>query len=85
MSGFLGGGAMRKLLMVAILACWPNGDDSLDACIERATRCARALLTRDEDRDADGMRAPDLHVGVGSGELWAARVGGLDGCWEFLL
>src|SRR5205814_7412892 len=60
-------------------AWWAGGDGPA-----RARACAEALRAPPA-ADHAGEAAPDLHLGLASGALWAARLGGWFGGWELLV
>src|SRR5436190_8007999 len=51
--------------------------DSLLACWDGDDARARAC--------AEALRSPELHLGLASGPLWVARLGGWFGDWELLV
>ncbi|HVY39029.1 MAG TPA: AAA family ATPase [Polyangia bacterium] len=69
----------------ALVCYWPEADGDLDAAALAVT-CARRLLRQRLTVTLDqGVEVPvRFHIGVGSGELWAARMGGWSGRWNLL-
>lgn len=69
----------------SVLAYWASGDTELEAAIAQAGECA-ARLHAAVPSELTGIDVrPRLHIGIGAGEFWAARLGGLDGQWHLLL
>jgi class 3 adenylate cyclase len=64
----------------ALLSHWPAENAAeLYRAVQAAHESARGMLAREfEER-------PELHIGIGAGALWTARVGGFEERWEFLL
>src|SRR5687767_6808105 len=69
----------------AFIAYWPADDGNVPRAVRRAHECARLLhaVSRAGGR-ASPTAAPSLHIGVGAGEIWAARLGA-DERWQLLL
>ncbi len=69
----------------AFIAYWPADDDNVARALRRASDCARLLhaASRLAVRSTS-TASPRLHVGIGAGDIWAARLGG-DERWQVLL
>ena len=78
------GGEMISFAGDALIACFLNrpGAEALDV---RATACARTLTDMSGVPLGAGSDRVTLHVGVGLGRIWLARVGGWFGRWELLV
>ena len=78
------GGEIACFAGDAFVAYWPADDGNLPRVLKKAHDAARALhATRDVPRTSSAA-IPTLHIGVGAGEIWAARLGGEEG-WQVLL
>ncbi len=76
------GGEMVYFAGDSILVYWAaEGGTTTAECVRRAEACATELVLASHRAGEGGTR---LHCGVGSGRLWAARVGGRDGCWHLV-
>jgi class 3 adenylate cyclase len=79
------GGAVAGVAGDALLAFWPEQRDGRGSDLSSAMQCARTL----HNASIVGLPEPaaqrTLHIGIASGELWAARVGGVDDRWHLLL
>lgn len=80
------GGEVLKFAGDAVLALWPAGPDGgLAAAARRAAECALAAQRSLDGLEADPGIRLRLRLGVGVGEVWSARVGGVEGRWESLV
>lgn len=77
------GGEVACFAGDALLAYWPDADDR--AGLASAQHCARLLHNASLIDALDQARARTLHIGIGTGRLWAARLGGLNARWHLLL
>jgi hypothetical protein len=78
------GGEIACFAGDAFIAYWSADDNNVSRALGRAHECAR-LLHGISRRTADSdTPSPQLHIGVGAGDLWAARLGN-DDRWQFLL
>jgi hypothetical protein len=70
----------------AFIAYWADDDGSnVSRALGRAHDCARLLhATSRLAIRSSSTPAPRLHIGVGAGEMWAARLGG-DDHWQLVL
>lgn len=76
------GGEVFHFAGDSLLAWWPGDETSLVRATQSAARCALDLQGIER---TDPEFTPELHIGVGAGDLWAARVGGGQHRWELLL
>jgi class 3 adenylate cyclase/tetratricopeptide (TPR) repeat protein len=75
------GGEIVHFAGDSLLAYWVDDADGEADSVELARTCAAELVRATEHSHAASTR-PHLHCGVGAGDLWAARIGGEDGCWH---
>ena len=68
----------------AFLAYWAADDGDLGRVTRRAEDCARRLHMTRLLEPHTLAQAPVLHIGLGAGDLWGARLGG-DRRWHVLL
>jgi hypothetical protein len=69
----------------AFIAYWPADDGNVPRAVRRAHECARLLHAGSRvDVPSSPTAARSLHIGVGAGEIWAARLGA-DERWQLLL
>jgi hypothetical protein len=69
----------------AFLAYWAADDDDVADALRRARACARRLHAASRSGSSSlPTLTPRLHIGLGAGDLWAARLGAEDG-WQLLL
>ncbi len=79
------GGDIVKIVGDSLLAFWPAVDEELPMVVCRASQCGLALQSAFNNYEvADGVHL-SMKVGVGAGEGFAASIGGLHGCWTFLV
>jgi class 3 adenylate cyclase/tetratricopeptide (TPR) repeat protein len=78
------GGEIASFAGDAFLAYWSEGDADVEHAVRCAESCARALHATPWIDLPSSTRDLKLHIGVGAGDLWAARVGS-DGQWHVLL
>lgn len=78
------GGEIASFAGDAFLAYWPARDLAVEHAVRCAESCARALHATSWVDLPSSTRDLKLHIGLGAGGLWAARVGG-DGQWHVLL
>ncbi len=76
------GGEVFHFAGDSLLAWWPGDEPSLVQATRGAARCAQDLQGIQR---TDPEFTPELHIGLGAGDLWAARVGGGQYRWELLL
>ena len=79
------GGEVACFAGDALIAYWASDQDSLEVTTRRAAGCAQALQSLVINDPSGSEANPDLHIGVGAGNLWGARLGGVDGRWKLLL
>jgi hypothetical protein len=78
------GGEIACFAGDAFIAYWAADDNNVSRALGRAHDCA-TMLHAVSRRPADlPVGSPQLHIGVGAGDLWAARLRDGDG-WQFLL
>ncbi len=75
-AGFMGDG---------VLAFWPARDSPIEDALAKAEQCASELHRAQQELAASSARCPKLHVGIAAGDLWAARLGGVDRTWYRIL
>lgn len=78
------GGEVAEFAGDAFLAYWVDEQDSLHPALERAKECARLLHSAFAKGESDTALTVPLHIGVGTGNIWAARLGGIDHQWHLL-
>jgi len=79
------GGDIVKILGDALLAFWPAVDEELPMVVCRASQCGLALQSEFNNYEVvDGVHL-SMKVGIGAGECSVASIGGLHGCWTFLV
>ncbi|GEM_PF-2983683 len=71
------GGEVLKHRGDGLLALWLPEPSELTRAAVRATRCALALVSQSTEGE-------QVQCGLGAGELWFARVGGIQDRWEIL-
>ena len=76
------GGEVANFAGDALLAYWPATREAPAVALRRAQDCASALHRLSLGNSPD---LPQLHVGLATGVLWVARLGGVDGRWQILL
>jgi predicted ATPase len=74
------GGEVVYLAGDAVVSYWPALDEDQATAARRAALCARRMA----ETPPAGEAAPPLHLGLASGELWAAKIGGWSGRWSLL-
>ncbi|MGI9510944.1 MAG: AAA family ATPase, partial [Geminicoccaceae bacterium] len=79
------GGEIASFMGDGVLAFWPAGESTIDAALAQAEHCASELHQAQHELAIDSARSARLHVGVAAGELWAARLGGVDRIWHRIL
>ena len=79
------GGEVACFAGDALLAYWDTADREADQILWQATECARLLHTSSVIDMAPEAAATTLHIGVGFGEVWGARLGGVYGHWHVIL
>lgn len=80
------GGEILRFVGDAALALWTAPDEAgLEAAAARAARCALAIQQAFSETAGSDGRPLRLRVGVGAGTVRLARVGGVQGRWEFLV
>jgi class 3 adenylate cyclase/tetratricopeptide (TPR) repeat protein len=77
------GGEIVHFAGDSLLAYWSGSAGEVAGCVRNARACASELLRASRHTNAMDV-TPGLHCGVGAGPMWAARVGGEDGCWHLL-
>src|SRR5688572_16156533 len=79
------GGEIAAFAGDAFLAYWPGDDGATSVAVARATAAATALhaLAGLPELMPHAPR-PSLHIGLGAGDIWAARLGGPEH-WHVLL
>ena len=79
------GGEVACFAGDALLAYWRAESDGTARAVANAENCAR-LLHNASLVDAPEESTPrTLHIGIGAGSLWAARLGGVDNRWHLVL
>ena len=79
------GGEIACFAGDAFIAYWPADDGSVSRALSRAHSCARLLHSASQSAVPPLSAAtPRLHIGLGSGHMWAARLGA-DERWQLLL
>ena len=79
------GGEIACFAGDAFIAYWPADDGSVPRALSRAHTCARLLhVTSQSAVPSSSIATPRLHIGLGSGQMWAARLGA-DERWQLLL
>jgi class 3 adenylate cyclase len=79
------GGEIACFAGDAFIAYWPADDGSVPRALSRAHACARLLhLPSQSAAPSSSIATPRLHIGLGSGQMWAARLGA-DERWQLLL
>jgi len=79
------GGEIACFAGDAFIAYWPADDGSVPRELRRANECARRLhAAAKADEQSARHATPLLHIGLGAGDMWAARLGGGDR-WQLLL
>src|SRR5688572_20769599 len=79
------GGEIACFAGDAFIAYWPADDGSVPRALSRAHSCARLLhLSSQSAAPSSHIATPRLHIGLGSGQMWAARLGA-DERWQLLL
>ena len=69
----------------AFLCCWvADGPSGLDAATARAAQAALAFQAAAERRASPGAERLQTRIGISTGELDVAFVGGVNGRWELL-
>ena len=76
------GGEVANFAGDALLAYWPATREAPAVALRRAQDCASALHRLSLGNSPD---SPQLHVGLATGVLWVAQLGGVDGRWQILL
>ena len=66
----------------SIQAYWPDTDSSPNIA---AKDCALALINLTKVNQNVRNATPDLHVGIGYGDVQVMRIGGADGKWKLLI
>ena len=79
------GGEIASFMGDGVLAFWPARTISINDALTRADQCATELHQAQTRLAATSDIFPDLHIGVAAGELWAARLGGVDHVWHQIL
>jgi tetratricopeptide (TPR) repeat protein len=78
------GGEIACFAGDAFIAYWAADDGNVSRALGRAHECAGLLHAASRLPASSSTPSPSLHIGVGAGEMWAARLGG-DGRWQLLL
>jgi class 3 adenylate cyclase len=78
-------GEIASFMGDGVLAFWPMGQSPIEDALARAEQCASELHLAQQELAASFASCPKLHVGVATGELWAARLGGVDRIWHRIL
>jgi len=79
------GGEIASFLGDGVLAFWQAGTKSIDDVLALAEQCATDLHQAHRELADISEIAPRLHIGIAAGELWAARLGGIDRLWHQIL
>ena len=66
----------------SIQAYWPDIDFNAKSVVNK---CALELINLTKINQNVRDASPDLHVGIGYGDIQASRIGGADGKWKFLI
>lgn len=77
------GGEIAGFAGDAFIAYWAADDGDVLRAVRQASDCAGALHAASK-LAATNVALPPLHIGVGAGVLWAARLGA-EGRWRLLL
>ncbi len=78
------GGEVACFAGDAFIAYWAADDGNVARALGHAHDCARLLHVISQRTEPLDVPSPQLHIGVGAGDLWAARLGAEDR-WQFLL
>ncbi|MEO5739347.1 MAG: AAA family ATPase [Vicinamibacterales bacterium] len=79
------GGEIACFAGDAFIAYWPADDGSVPRALSRAHTCARLLHVASQSAvSSSSVPTPRLHIGLASGQMWAARLGA-DERWQLLL
>lgn len=78
------GGEVAEFAGDALVAYWEDPPNAPGRALRRAQECAGLLHVVSADGDADGLAGAPLHIGIGTGDIWAARLGGMAGTWHLL-
>lgn len=79
------GGEIASFAGDAFIAYWAADDGSVPRALSRAHTCARQLhAASPSSASSSSIPTPRLHIGLASGEMWAARLGA-DERWQLLL
>jgi class 3 adenylate cyclase/tetratricopeptide (TPR) repeat protein len=79
------GGDILSIAGDAFLCYWPTSTDvDLQLAVMRATQAAASIQRAVHDRPAGDSRKFETRIGVGTGDLLLAYVGGLGGRWELI-
>jgi class 3 adenylate cyclase len=78
------GGDIIKFAGDAMLAIWPAADESLTTATYRAAECSLAILEKLSHYVAGDVNLT-LHIGIAAGDLIGLHVGGVNGCWQYLV
>ncbi len=79
------GGEVACFAGDALLAYWPAEDGDLARALALAEECAQQLHSVSRAETTPLEQHPMLHVGLGAGPLWIARLGGIDGLWHLVV
>ena len=78
------GGEVAEFAGDALAAYWADDVNHPGQALSRARECADLLHAVQSEGLAEGAEGVPLHVGIGTGEIWAAKLGGVDGRWQLL-
>ncbi|MEP6692178.1 MAG: adenylate/guanylate cyclase domain-containing protein, partial [Gemmatimonadaceae bacterium] len=78
------GGDVLSIAGDAFLCYWPVAGDDIRDAILRAAQCGQAIQERLHDRPAGRDHRFGTRIGVGSGDLVTAFVGGVGARWELV-
>ena len=79
------GGNIVKIVGDGLLALWPAVDEELPMVVCRASQCGLALQSAFNNYEVVDSVHLSVKVGIGAGKGLAASIGGLHGCWTFLV
>lgn len=79
------GGEVAEFAGDALFAYWASDKGGLESALQQAKECASLLHRAFTESQSDASRAVPLHIGIGTGDIWAAKLGGFDGKWQLLM
>jgi hypothetical protein len=68
----------------AFIAYWAADDGNVPRALRRAYDCAQLLHVASRSDVSSSVALPALHIGIGAGVMWAARLG-VEDRWQLLL